>query len=145
MDGTVRNSVGDLKYAQHVADRFDPVDTVNVPAKALRFDEQSDFWTVITDAGAQISARHRIMATGRRSSPREPNIPGVGLFAGARYHDRPEGGRRMALISPVCELVSSAPDQRGIQIIPQFARDAKHLHVFQMNWRTIASRLRIVC
>ena len=120
-----------MKYAQHVADRFDLVRDIqfNVRAKALRFDEQSDFWTVMTDAGAQISARYCIMATGCLSSPREPNIPGVGLFAGARYHTArwPQDGVDFAGM----RVGVIGTGSTGIQIIPQIARDAKHLHVFQ--------------
>ncbi|MFM0133004.1 flavin-containing monooxygenase [Paraburkholderia sediminicola] len=120
-----------LRYASHVADRFDLKRDIhfNVRVRSASFDEECNLWTVTTDTGEQILSRYCIMATGCLSLPREPNIRGLSSFEGARYHTARwprEGvdftGMRVGVIGT---------GSTGIQAIPQFAKQAKHLYVFQ--------------
>ena len=120
-----------LAYANHVADRHDlrPLIAFETRVISAEFDEGADRWTVRTDRGDALSARFLIMATGCLSTPRAPPIPGVESFAGPTYHTGAwphEGvdftGKRIAVIGT---------GSSGIQSIPQFARQAGHVTVFQ--------------
>jgi cyclohexanone monooxygenase len=120
-----------LAYLEHVADRFDLRRDIQFDTRvdAARFDERSNLWEVTTDKGETITARFCIMATGCLSEPKLPEIEGVETFAGSSYHTGrwPHEtvdftGRRVGIIG----TGSSA-----IQSIPQIARQAAHLTVFQ--------------
>ena len=120
-----------LKYANHVADRFDLKRGIQFETQVVSaaFDEAARRWTVRTDRGDRVSARFCVMATGCLSDLQVPPFKGVETFAGARYHTGswPHGGvdftgRRVGIIG----TGSSA-----IQSIPIIAKQAAHLYVFQ--------------
>ena len=120
-----------LRYAQHVAERLDLKRDIRFETKvtSATFDEAANRWTVTTDRGDSVTARHCVMATGCLSSARLPDIAGLEGFQGATYHTGHwphEGvdfaGKRVAVIG----TGSSA-----IQAIPVIARQAAHLTVFQ--------------
>jgi cyclohexanone monooxygenase len=120
-----------LRYANHVADRFDLRRDIafNARVRSAAFDEAADAWVVETEDGARATGTFLIMATGCLSAPNRPQFEGVESFAGATYHTGTwphEGvdftGRRVAVIG----TGSSA-----VQSIPIIARQAKQLTVFQ--------------
>ena len=119
-----------LRYANHVADRFDLRRDVqfNTRVQSETFDEATSRWTVTTDAGDVVSARYCIMATGCLSVPKDIDILGADRFKGEVYRTSswPEGldltGKTVAVIG----TGSSA-----IQAIPLIAQQAKHLTVYQ--------------
>ena len=132
-----------LKYANHVADRFDLRADMRFGRRvsAATFDEARGRWQVTAEAEAteagtakagpaeHYDAQHLIMATGCLSVPNWPEIPGRDDFTGTVYHTglwphEPVDftGLRVGIIG----TGSSA-----VQSIPEIARDAEHLHVFQ--------------
>ncbi|MEM7098218.1 MAG: NAD(P)/FAD-dependent oxidoreductase [Pseudomonadota bacterium] len=120
-----------LKYANHVADRFDlwPDMQFNTRVVGARFDEEQDLWRITLDEGGQVTARHVVMATGCLSVPNFPNIPGMDQFSGPVYHTGMwphEGvdftGKKVGVIG----TGSSA-----IQSIPIVASQAESVTVFQ--------------
>jgi cyclohexanone monooxygenase len=120
-----------LKYAQHVAERFDLRRDIDFDTlvTAAHFDEENRRWNVATDQGENVSAQFLVMATGCLSSTQIPDFEGLESYAGKTYHtgDWPhEGvdftGQRVAVIG----TGSSA-----IQAIPVIAEQAGHLTVFQ--------------
>jgi cyclohexanone monooxygenase len=120
-----------LRYARHVADRFDLRRDVrfNTRIASAIYDEQRNLWVVTTDRGDRVEARFCIMATGCLSAPRKPSIAGVDSFAGECYHTGQwphEGvdftGKRVGVIGT---------GSTGIQLIPQIAAQAKQAYVFQ--------------
>jgi cyclohexanone monooxygenase len=120
-----------LRYAGHVADRFDLRRDIRFDTRVLsaRFDDAAGRWAVGTSDGATLSAKFVVMATGCLSVTNLPAIPGIEGFAGPIYHTGKwphEGvdfsGRRVAVIG----TGSSA-----IQSIPHIAAQAAHLTVFQ--------------
>ncbi|MDO9524188.1 MAG: NAD(P)/FAD-dependent oxidoreductase [Gemmobacter sp.] len=120
-----------LRYIHHVADRFDLSRdiTLNTRITAAIFDEAANTWTLTTDAGVRIVAPYAIMATGVLSAPLVPNLAGLDDFKGAIYHTAnwPKDGVDFAgLRVGVFGTGSSA-----IQAIPEIAKQARHLHVFQ--------------
>jgi cyclohexanone monooxygenase len=120
-----------LKYANHMADRFDLKRDIQFETKVVsaHFDEAARRWTVRTDQGDVVSARYCVMATGCLSDLQVPPFKGVETFRGKRYHTGSwphEGvdftGQRVGIIG----TGSSA-----IQSIPIIAKQAAHLYVFQ--------------
>jgi cyclohexanone monooxygenase len=120
-----------LRYANHVADRFDlrPLIAFETRVLSASFDDGADRWRIVTDRGDQVSARWLIMASGCLSTPRAPAIPGVDSFAGETWHTGAwphEGvdftGQRVAVIGT---------GSSGIQAIPQIAAQATQVTVFQ--------------
>ena len=120
-----------LRYAQHVADRFDLRRDIrfNTRVKSAEFDDTTTRWTIATDDGLVARAQFLIMAVGCLSSTNLPNFPGRETFTGASYHTGKwphEGvdftGKRVAVIG----TGSSA-----VQSIPIIAKQATHVTVFQ--------------
>lgn len=120
-----------LRYAEHVADRFDLRRDIvfgSDVASAI-YDEDRRRWSVATERGDSFSARYLIMATGCLSVPKTPDVPGLNRFGGPVLHtaDWPRDGfdfsdRTVGLIG----TGSSA-----IQSIPLIAKQARRLTVFQ--------------
>ncbi len=120
-----------LKYANHVADRFDLREhiTFNTRVASAKYLEDENTWQVTTDSGEQVEARFLIMATGCLSSVNKPDFKGLDSFKGNTYHTGQwphEGvdfsGRRVGIIGT---------GSSSIQSIPIIADQAKHLTVFQ--------------
>jgi cyclohexanone monooxygenase len=120
-----------LKYANHVADRFDLRRGIQLSTRvtAAVFDEATGRWTIETDRGERVTARFCIMATGCLSTAQVPTFPGLETFRGRWYHTGHwphEGvdftGQRVGVIG----TGSSA-----IQSIPIIATQAARLVVFQ--------------
>ena len=120
-----------LSYANHVADRFDLRRHIQFDTRvtSIAFDENSNYWTVKTDRGDQISAQFCVMAIGCLSAANLPDFEGLDEFGGSIYHtgewphDEVDfSGLRVGVIG----TGSSA-----IQAIPVIAGQASSLTVFQ--------------
>ncbi|MBW2281394.1 MAG: NAD(P)/FAD-dependent oxidoreductase [Deltaproteobacteria bacterium] len=119
-----------LRYANHVADRFDLRSDVRFETRveAATFDEAAGRWSIRTDRGSA-NAAFLILATGCLSSRNTPDFEGLESFEGEAYHtgEWPHegvdfGGKRVGIIG----TGSSA-----IQATPLIAEEAEHLYVFQ--------------
>ena len=120
-----------LRYAEHVADRFDLRRNIQFDTRVSRaaFDESTDRWAVATEAGDELSAQFLIMATGCLSSANTPDFAGLDQFGGDTFHTGrwPQAGvdftgRRVGVIGT---------GSSGVQAIPIIAAQADHLTVFQ--------------
>jgi cyclohexanone monooxygenase len=120
-----------LKYANHVADRFDLRRDMQfeTTVETAHFDRITNRWIIKTDRGGEFRPRYCIMATGCLSSARVPDFPGLKDYQGDTYHTGHwphEGvdfaGKRVGVIG----TGSSA-----IQAIPVIAGQADHVTVFQ--------------
>src|SRR3982074_494322 len=120
-----------LKYANHVADRFNLRSDIELNTRVDRavFDESANAWSVTTSDGKTVTAKYVVLATGCLSNARMPDIKGLGDFKGKVYHTghwphEPGDftGQRVGLIG----TGSSA-----IQSVPIIAEQASHLTVFQ--------------
>jgi cation diffusion facilitator CzcD-associated flavoprotein CzcO len=120
-----------LKYANHVADRYDLRRDIqfNTKVASAVHDETKGIWDVKTEGGESVTARYVVMATGCLSSFNTPKFKGLESFKGATYHTGQwprEGVDFSGLRVGVIGTGSSA-----IQSIPEIAKQAKHLTVFQ--------------
>jgi cation diffusion facilitator CzcD-associated flavoprotein CzcO len=120
-----------LAYLEHVADRFDLRRDIQFETwvEDARYDEAAQRWTVSTSTGVRASCQYLICAVGALSTANLPNIPGIHDFAGECYHTgrwphEPVSfeGKRVAVIGT---------GSSGIQSIPEIAKEAAHLTVFQ--------------
>jgi cation diffusion facilitator CzcD-associated flavoprotein CzcO len=120
-----------LRYATHVADRFDLRRDILFGAQvtAAVFDDERVRWLISTDRQQTFSARFCIMATGCLSIMKGPEVNGLDRFSGSILHtgNWPHTGvdftgQRVAVIGT---------GSSGIQAIPVIAEVAGHLTVFQ--------------
>ncbi|WP_166583776.1 MULTISPECIES: alpha/beta hydrolase fold domain-containing protein [unclassified Mycolicibacterium] len=120
-----------LRYLNHVADKFDLRRDITFGTRVTQahWDNDAAVWHVRTDHGDHVTCRHLVMATGCLSIPKEPDIAGVGQFAGETYytsswpHEPVDfAGKRVGVIGT---------GSSGIQSIPLIAAQAAQLTVFQ--------------
>ena len=121
-----------LAYLNHVADRFDLRRDIQLETRvaAARYDEAARRWTVTTDRGESVSARHVVMATGCLSIPKEDaEIAGSDTFKGPSWHTGrwPEGG--VDFTGKTVGVIGTGSS--AIQSIPQIAAQARRVTVFQ--------------
>ena len=125
-----------LRYLNFVADKFDLRKHMqfNCLVESMRFDETTDSWTIKLKDGRDMTARWVLTALGLLSIPTAPNIEGTELFKGQSFHpfDWPEEpvdlvGKRVAVVGT---------GATAIQLIPEIAKEAAQLTVFQRrpNW-----------
>lgn len=120
-----------LEYLKHVADRFSLRDHIQFGTRVVStvFNDETQTWTVTTDAGQTANAKFLIMATGVLSVPQEPTVNGLNTFTGDMYHSAkwPRGGvnfsgKKVAVIGT---------GSSGTQMIPLIAEEAERLYVLQ--------------
>jgi cation diffusion facilitator CzcD-associated flavoprotein CzcO/acetyl esterase/lipase len=119
-----------LRYLNHVADRFDLRRDVQLNTRVVRaaYDEERSCWELRSAGGARYRASYCVMASGCLSSMHRPELDGLEEFEGDCYHtarwpaDVALAGKRVGVIGT---------GSTGIQLVPQLARQAAHLHVFQ--------------
>jgi len=125
-----------LEYLNYVADKFDLRRDMqfNSTVKAAHWDDKAGKWTVTLENGEKASAQFLMTAIGILSAYTLPAIPGRESFQGPAYHPArwPKTpvdftGKRVGIIGT---------GATAIQAIPEIAKQAKQLTVFQRrpNW-----------
>jgi cation diffusion facilitator CzcD-associated flavoprotein CzcO len=122
-------------YARSLVDRFDlqPALRLGEAVTAARWDEGAKAWAIETAKGLTETYDAIVPALGQLSRPHRPALPGLDDFAGTLFHsaDWPDGldltGKRVGVIGSAASAV---------QFIPEIAKVAAHLTVFQRtpNW-----------
>lgn len=119
-----------LNYINHVADRFDLRRDIQLDARITTMTyEDAGFWTVLTENGQAVSTRFVVMATGCLSAANVPPIPRLSDFSGETYHTGRWPQHPIALSGKRIGVVGTGSS--GVQVIPQLARQAEQLYVFQ--------------
>ncbi|KXX54137.1 flavin-containing monooxygenase [Rhodococcus sp. LB1] len=120
-----------LKYLSHVADRFDLRTDIsfNTRLHSAVFDEDANVWRLTTESGQHLTTTFLVTALGVLSQPNLPPFKGIEKFKGETYHTArwPHepvdfSGKRVGVIGT---------GSSGVQAIPQIARQASELVVFQ--------------
>ena len=125
-----------LEYLNHVADKFDLRRDMQFRSTvtAAHWDDAANQWIVTLESGQQARSRFLCTAVGILSAHTMPAIPGVESFRGPAYHPArwPHTpvdftGKRVGIIGT---------GATAIQAIPEIAKQAKQLTVFQRrpNW-----------
>ena len=120
-----------LKYANHVADRFDLRSHIqfNTRVDRAEFDESENLWRITTSDGRTVTARFIVLATGCLSNARMPDIKGLASFEGPVYHTGNWPHEPVDFTGLRVGLIGTGSS--GIQSTPVIAGQAKHLTVFQ--------------
>jgi cation diffusion facilitator CzcD-associated flavoprotein CzcO len=120
-----------LRYAQHVADRFDLKQHIRFNTKVVgaAFTEGTGRWTVSTDDGDSYDAQFVVMATGNLSSTNVPALPGASSFAGRTFHTGSWPHEPVSFVGRRVGVIGTGSS--ALQAIPQIAEVASHLTVFQ--------------
>ena len=120
-----------LRYAQHVAERFDLRKDIrfNTRVQSAHFDEEAVAWRVTTDDGETCLARFVVSATGCLSVPITPDIPGADTFTGEVYHTGNWPHETVDFTGKRVGVIGTGSS--GIQSIPEIAKQADQLYVFQ--------------
>lgn len=125
-----------LRYLNYVADKFDLRQYMQFGCKveAMIFDEQADIWRLSLSDGRTLSARVVITGLGPLSIPTLPKIEGVDDFKGTSFHPHHWPHDLTDLTGLRVAIVGTGAT--AIQIIPEVAKQASQLTVFQRraNW-----------
>jgi cation diffusion facilitator CzcD-associated flavoprotein CzcO len=120
-----------LRYANHVADRFDlRRDMVfDTRVTSAVYAEDLGAWEVTTDAGGVIRAQFCVMATGCLSVPNTPSILGAADFAGLVLHTGHWPAEGVDLAGLRVGVIGTGSS--GTQLIPVLAEQVASLTVLQ--------------
>lgn len=127
-------------YIEHCADKYGirPYMEFGAQIRALVFEDNTGLWRAEFADGRRVHARHVVNASGGLHKPSIPDFEGRAGFRGAQMHtakwDRAYdfAGKRVAVIGSAASAV---------QLVPELAKVAKHLTVFQRTPNYIVPRL----
>ena len=120
-----------LRYANHVADRFDLRRDIqfNAQVESAIFDERSQCWNLKINNGDPVSAAFCVMATGCLSAPNTPGFVNLENYNGKVFHTGNWPHEDVDLSGMSVGVIGTGSS--AIQAIPLLASQAKHLFVFQ--------------
>ncbi len=120
-----------LAYLNHVADRFDLRRDIRFETRVTEaaWDDDAGLWRIATDGGDVLTCRHYIMATGCLSVPKDNEFDGIEAFKGEVYSTGRWPHREVDFTGKRVAVIGTGSS--GIQVIPEVAKQAKSLTVFQ--------------
>ena len=116
-----------LAYLEHCATKYGLRPHLNLNTKVERASWGEGVWTVVA-SGKTYVARNLILGNGALHVPSFPDLPGRGTFAGTQFHSArwDHGydlrGKRVGVVGTGAS---------SIQLVPEVAKQAAHLDVFQ--------------
>jgi cation diffusion facilitator CzcD-associated flavoprotein CzcO len=128
-----------FEYCQAIATKFGFYDKClfHTSVEDTKWDEATQRWTVVTDRGDAMKARFVILANGILTTPKLARIDGMEKFQGETFHtsrwnyDIDLAGKRVGIIGT---------GATAVQVIPELAKVAGELYVFQRTPSTIDVR-----
>ena len=125
-----------LRYLNFVADKFELRQYMQFGCwvESMVFDDDANFWTIRLADGRELTTRFVISAVGVLSTPTLPNFEGMASFEGKSFHASQWPHEPLDLTGKRVAVVGSGAT--AIQLIPEVAKVAKNLTVFQRraNW-----------
>ncbi len=120
-----------LKYANHIADKFDLRRDVqfNTRIESVRFDEDRTYWCLTDSEGKNYTGTYCVMATGCLSVPNKPEFKGADSFAGTTLHTGLWPKEAVDLTGKRVGIIGTGSS--GVQAIPELAKMSGELTVFQ--------------
>lgn len=137
------------EHAQRIGKHFDLYRRAyfQTQVRELRWDDDAAEWTVTTNRGDVIRARHVVISSGSLNRPKLPGIPGIRDFKGHTFHTSrwdyeytggtPEGNLDKLGDKRVGIIGTGAT---AIQAIPHLGKGAGHLYVFQRTPSSVDER-----
>ncbi|WHY83949.1 NAD(P)/FAD-dependent oxidoreductase [Neobacillus novalis] len=123
-----------LKYANFVADKLDLRRDIqfNTRIVSAHFDEKINKWQIQTDDNEVVIAKYFVTALGSLSSATHmPNIKGLKDFEGEIYHTGKWPHEKVDFKGKRVGVIGTGSS--GVQAIPEIAKGAEHLKVFQRS------------
>jgi cation diffusion facilitator CzcD-associated flavoprotein CzcO len=120
-----------LRYINHVADKFDLRRDIAFDTRIIgcRYDQAGNLWTIETEHGDTVSCTYLITTTGCLSAPKPPEFEGLEDFEGRWVQTSTWPRDSVAIAGKRVAVIGTGSS--GIQSIPEIAREAAHLTVFQ--------------
>ncbi len=118
------------QYLLDVTEHFQlrPHIRFNTVLTAARFDEIEGVWQITLNHGQSIKARSLVLGTGPLHVPSLPHIQGLDLFKGDVWHSS-QWRHDISLVNK--NVASIGTGGSAIQYVPEVAKQAKQLNVFQ--------------
>ena len=133
------------EYCKKIAERFDLYDLAvfGTTVTSTVWDDESEMWVVKTDRGDEMRARFVICANGTLSKPKLAKIDGIEKFAGHSFHTSRwdyeyTGAELENLADKRVAIIGTGAS--AVQAIPELAKAAKELYVFQRTPSSIDVR-----
>ena len=119
------------RYLQYIVDRFDLRRhfRFNTNVTSAYYNEDIASWTINTDSGDRVTARHLIVASGTLSTPQLPAYSGMDSFVGQCSHTAHWPADGIHLAGRRVGVVGTGAS--GVQVIQTIAGEVEHLTVFQ--------------
>ena len=125
-----------LRYLHYVVDKFGLREHMQFDARveAMVFDEDTDTWVLRLGDGRRITTRFVATAVGVLSTPTLPRIEGIESFEGPAFHSFHWPHDPIDLSDKRVAVIGTGAT--AIQLIPEVAKEARTLTVFQRrpNW-----------
>jgi cyclohexanone monooxygenase len=137
------------EYLKQLADHYDlyPAALFQTDVTELRWDGDRRRWIARTHRGDEIAARFVISCVGLLSNPKLPKIPGVETFQGHCFHTSrwdyaytggDPDGNMTGLRDRAVGIIGTG--STAIQAVPELAKWARRLYVFQRTPSSIDGR-----
>ena len=134
-----------LAHCQAIAKKYDLYDLAvfNTTVTETRWDEADQRWHITTDRGDAMKAQFVICANGTLAKPKLSDIRGMTSFKGHSFHtsrwDYDYTGQDLEhLKDKVVGIIGTGAS--AVQIVPELAKTAKHVYVFQRTPSSIDIR-----
>ncbi len=138
-----------LEHSQRIGKHYGLFDKAcfQTVITAVSWIEEQGRWLVETDRGDRMTATYFVLSCGRQSLPKLPGIPGIDEFQGHAFHSSrwdyaytggDSGGDLIGLGDKTVAVVGTGAT--SVQIVPEVAKWAKRLLVFQRTPSTIGVR-----
>ena len=136
-------------HCRLIADKFDlDRDTCfHTDVTAILWDEATRLWTIETDHGDAMRARHVVVSAGVMDRPKLADLPGLESFSGHAFHTSrwdyaytggDAAGGLTGLADKVVGIIGTGAT--AVQCVPHLGAGAKQLFVFQRTPSTIDVR-----
>jgi cation diffusion facilitator CzcD-associated flavoprotein CzcO len=128
------------KYTEDLADNFGlrPHLRLSQETKSAVWDDKRSIWKITTNAGTTYEANAIVAALGQLNRPMLPEIEGRNRFSGPAFHSA-RWDHSVTLAGKRVAIIGSAAS--AVQIIPEIAKEVKHLTVFQRTPNWVVPRL----
>ncbi len=125
-----------LRYLEYVTEKFGLREHMQFDCRVetMVFDEETDTWTLTLHDGRTIATRFVTTAVGVLSTPTLPRIEGIDSFEGRAFHSFLWPHEPLDLTGKRVAVIGTGAT--AIQLIPEVAKEAESLTVFQRrpNW-----------
>lgn len=120
-----------LEYLNHFADRYNLRKDISFSTRvaSATVDAETGIWTVKASDGREVTCRYFITGVGCLSASQLPDIPGIHSFEGKQYHTARWPHEGVDLTGLRVGVIGTG--STGIQIVPELAKQAEELYVFQ--------------